>query len=143
MNGMTDRGTRARLHRRSLLGWVSATLPASLVSCNDEQITVSSTPPAPIDHQELLKTYFGEPGLSDAEAIGNYHAQFQRWDASEAFDETAPTRALIDDSHDMDAALTALDQRVIDDLSELQLVDVAGWTLSRTEVELCVMVWLG
>lgn len=140
---MTDRGVRAGVRRRSLLSWVSATLPATLVSCNDEPITADATPPAPIDHQELLKKYFGESGLSDAEAIGNYHAQFQRWDASRAFDETAQTRALIDDSHDIDAALTALDQRVIDDFSELQLVDVAGWTLARTEVELCVMVWLG
>lgn len=143
MNRRPPRGTRAGLPRRNLLTLVSATLPTIVVSCNDEPVTVTAAPAGPIEHEDVLREYFGEQGLSDAEAIGNYHAQFQQLTPTEAFDETAATRALIDASDDIDHALTALDQRVSDDFLELQLVDVAGWTLSRTEVELCLMVWVG
>lgn len=146
MSRATTRAAAIGLARRCFLGWVSASLPLTLASCNDEPITVSEPsdkPPGAIDYQALLREYFEEQGLSDAEAIGNYHAQFQRLTPTQAFDATAETRALIDASGDIDGALTALDQRVIDDFLELQLSDVAGWTLSRTEVDLCVLAWLG
>ncbi|HEY6723703.1 MAG TPA: hypothetical protein VI197_06705 [Polyangiaceae bacterium] len=125
---------------------MSASLPLAAASCNDEPITVSEpteTPPGGIDYQDLLREYFEEQGLSDAEAIGNHHAQFQRLSPTQAFDATAATRALIDASVDIEHALTALDQRVLDDFVELQLVDVVGWTLSHTEVDLCMLAWLG
>jgi len=134
------------LGRRSFLGWVSASLPLTLAACNDEPITVSEPtdrPPGAIDYKDLLRDYFGDAGLRDAEAIGNYHVKFRRLTAIQAFDATAGTRALIDASQDIDDALTALDQRVIDDFLELQLTDVAGWTLARAEVDLCVLAWLG
>ena len=136
----------SRLARRNFLGWVSAALPATLSGCNDEPITVtepSDKPPGAIDYQELLTEYFGEQGLSDAEAIGNYHAQFQKLTPTEAFEATAETRALIDAAGAITPALTLLDQRVLDDFVEVALVDVAGWTLSHTEVDLCVLAWLG
>jgi len=136
----------SRLRRRHFLGWVSASLPATLSGCNDEPITVtepSDKPPGAIDYQALLTEYFGEQGLSDAEAIGNYHAQFQKLTPTEAFEATAETRALIDASGDIESALTFLDQRVLDDFVGTVLVDVAGWTLSHTEVDLCVLSWLG
>jgi len=34
-------------------------------------------------------------------------------------------------------------QRVLHDFAELVVVDVGGWTLSRIEVDLCVLAWLG
>lgn len=144
MSGTRRWSAHVGVPRRDLLSWVSATLPATLVSCNDEPITVTPhTDPSSgtIGYPDLLSEYFGEQGLSDAEAIGNYHAQLQRLTPMQAFDSTAETRALIDASGDIDRALATLDQQVIDDFLELQLVDVVGWTLSRTEVDLCVMVW--
>ena len=147
MKRNTTSGARAGVPRRGFLGLVSASLPVTLASCEDEPVTVTrppdEPPPGAIDYQELSSAYFGEQGLSDAEAIGNYHAQFQKLTPTQAFEATAETRALIDASGDIEDALEALDARVIDDFLELSLVDVAGWTLSRTEVDLCVLAWLG
>ena len=141
-----NRGTTTRrFPRRKLLGWVSASLPATLAACNDEPV-VLTTPDEPtpddIDYEELVLQYFGEDGKSDAAAIGNYYAQFNELSSSEAFEATAQTRALIDASTGITAALAALDELVLEDFLELRLTDVAGWTLSSAEVELCMLAWL-
>ena len=86
--------------------------------------------------------YFGEDGRRDAEAIGNYHAQFSKLSSTEAFEATAETRALIDANEDIPQALAALDELVREDFLELRLTDVGGWTLSSAEVDLCVLAWL-
>jgi len=131
--------------RRKLLSWVSASLPATLAGCNDEPVVVTTPdepPPDGIDYAELVLQYFGEDGKSDAAAIGNYYTQSNGLSSSEAFEATAKTRSLIDASTGITAALTALDELVLEDFLELRLTDVAGWTLSSAEVELCVLAWL-
>lgn len=143
---MMTKGARARLGRRNFLGWVSSSLPITLAACNDEPIVFTAPddrPPGSIDYGELMLQYFGEDGLDDAEAIGNYYAQFSKLSSSEAFEATAATRAFIDESADVAQALTALDELVLEDFMELRLTDVAGWTLSSAEVDLCVLAWLG
>lgn len=143
MNRVT---TTCRLARRSFLGWVSASLPLTLAACNDEPVVFTKpddAPPGAIDYAELLLQYFGEDGLRDAEVIGNYYAQFNQLSSTEAFEATAHTRAAIDASEDVAHALTDLDALVLEDFLELRLIDVAGWTLSSAEVDLCVLAWLG
>jgi len=99
--------------------------------------------PEAVDYQELLLAYFGEAGLRDAESIGGYHVGISRLSPREAYESTAETRALLDATVDIAPALAGLDQRVLQDFTELVVVDVAGWTLSRLEVDLCVLAWLG
>lgn len=132
------------LPRRNFLGWVSASLPITLAACNDEPIVfvADDRPPGSIDYGELVLQYFGEAGRGDAEAIGNYYAQFSKLSSSEAFEATAETRAFIDANADIPEALAALDELVREDFLELRLTDVGGWTLSSAEVDLCVLAWL-
>ena len=138
--------TSPRAPRRSFLRWVSASLPLTLAACNDEPIVVTGPdepPPDDFDYPELLLEYFGEDGQGDAVAIGNYYAQVNQLSASEAFEVTVKTRAVIDASEGIAGALTALDELVLEDFLELRLTDIAGWTLSSAEVDLCLLAWIG
>ena len=137
---------RGQLRRRGFLGCVSASLSAAVASCQDEPVLVQkNTDPdlEPVEYQELLREYFGEAGLNDAKSIGGYHVAISRLSSGEAYESTAQTRALVNAAEDIELALTSLDQRVLQDFVELSVVDVAGWTLSQSEVDLCVLAWLG
>lgn len=136
----------SQLLRRGFLSGVSASVSAVLASCQDEVVS-SQKPTGPVpeatDYQELLLEYFGQVGLGDAASIGGYHVGISRLNPGEAYESTSETRALVDATRDIALALTSLDQRVIQDFTELVVVDVGGWTLSRIEVDLCVLAWLG
>lgn len=143
---MSQSRPRAELQRRGFLSWVSASVSASLAGCQDEPIVGHEpTEPVPeaIDYQELLLEYFGEAGLNDAQSIGGYHVEISKLSSLEAYEATSETRALVDEAGEIPIALTSLDQRVLQNFAELSVVDVAGWTLSRSEVDLCILAWLG
>jgi hypothetical protein len=133
-----------RCPRRGFLGWVSASLSATLASCEDEPILFQKPTDVPeaIDYDQLLLEYFGETGLNDAEFIGGYYVEISHLTSREAYDSTAATRAFVDAHANIELALTGLDQRVLEDFVDLAVVDVGGWTLSRSEVDLCILAWL-
>lgn len=135
--------------RRRFLKLVAASVPllGGASACNDETIrTVSgpSEPPPPEaeSYAELLELYFGADGLGDADFIGGYHAQVEGLSGSEAFDYTSGARELVDAADSLEAAVSDLEDRLLDDFMAARVVDVAGWTLARTEVELCILWWL-
>lgn len=131
--------------RRGFLGWVSASLSCTLASCEDEPILFQKPTdplPEPIDYDQLLLEYFGETGLNDAEFIGGYYVEISHLSSREAYDSTAETRAFVDANANIELALTSLDERVLQDFVDLAVVDVGGWTLSRSEVDLCILAWL-
>ena len=143
---MSQSNARGRLRRRGFLACVSASLSATLASCQDEPILFQEPidpTPEPIDYDQLLLEYFGEAELDDAEFIGGYHVDISRLTSREAYESTAATRAFVEANANIELALTSLDQKVLQDFVDLAVVDVGGWTLSRSEVDLCILAWLG
>lgn len=136
------------LARRRFLQSVAANLSLiGIASCTDEPIREVSgprepPPPEAASYAELLELYFGADGLADADYIGGYYAQIERVSSSEAFDYTSSAREIVDAAKSLEAAVSDLEDQVTADFVAARVVDVAGWTLARTEVELCVLWWL-
>lgn len=153
-----------RLRRRGFLHVVSAGLSVLAgAACTDESavgVGPDQPPPRMWDYLAVLVLYFENPEITDAAYIGEYRARRQDWDVVAAYASTAETRELIDsvrsdtlavddlgpsipDSENADAAaVAALEQRVFEDFENARVVDVGGWTLAHTEVDLCVLAWL-
>jgi hypothetical protein len=85
--------------------------------------------------------YFGGAGAEGARAIGEAYARQINIDATKESIVTAAQDVLqlIGGSSGPDAAITALVSAVRRDFQEGRTVQVDGWVLSRTEVELCLL----
>lgn len=144
----SSRIKRQRLVRRRFLRSVSGgLLSVGALSCSDEWVRADEDPhppPAREDYEPLLAAYFGDSDLEAARLIGSYYATSAGWNVEAAFASTAKVRHLVDDlaSASEAAQVEALDMRLQQDFETLRIVDVDGWTLGQTEIDLCVLAAL-
>lgn len=99
-------------------------------------------PPESFDYGDVVEAYFGEEGLADASFVGGYYADSVGFDADAAFEATQPAVEAIDAATSLESVLDDLDEALQQDFVDLRVVDVAGWTLGQTEVNLCLLAWL-
>lgn len=98
--------------------------------------------PETFGYREVVEAYFGDDDLADAKFIGAYYADSAGLDSDQAFEATRAARDLVDAASTLDAALDDLDAALRQEFVDLEIVEVAGWTLGRTEVNLCLLTWL-
>jgi len=134
--------------RRQFLHSVSSSLVAvGALGCSDEWVYADDDPQPPppkLDYKPLLTAYFGASNLDAAQSIGNYYITTAGWDVEEAIASTAKIRQFIDElapESEADRA-EALDIRLQRDFEMLRVIDVDGWTLGQTEIDLCILATL-
>ncbi len=132
--------------RREFLRAVGVSIASvHVVACGDDDEDPIEPPPQEVvDYQEAALEYFdNSDDFDNAAFIGRNYVRQEGMSSSEAFDSTARSRRLLDDADDNDENLVAaLESELHDDFVNLRVRDVRGWTLSRTEVDLCVLAYL-
>jgi hypothetical protein len=93
---------------------------------------------------DTASRYFGSTGAESARAIGEAYARQINLDSTEEsiLKAAGDVVRLIARSPGFEAAITALVRAVRRDFQEGRTVDVDGWVLARTEVELCLLMLL-
>jgi len=88
-------------------------------------------------------SYFGT-GIAAARAIGEAYLRQRKVEATRAaiIEHTAGAQQILAGARTEKAALTALASAVRRDFLEGRIVQLDGWVLSRTEVELCALTLL-
>lgn len=136
---------QGQLSRRHLLTSIAASLP-SLAGCSTDPrpSTSSQRTPQRAPYRRALEEYFGPDGVAAAASIGAYRAR--RSDAplgrEAALALAGPTRELMVSAGGSGRATVALQQRLQQDFEATRVVDVGGWTLGRTELDLCLLAWV-
>lgn len=134
-----------RLPRREFLLQTlgACLLPFAAPAGEDVQasLTLQDAARAAARSARLELSYLGESSIKAAQAIGR--ARLRALGVAETSDAivtaTAGTRALIDAAPDERAALNALVAAVRLDFVEGRSIEVEGWVLSPTEVDLCML----
>ncbi len=134
-----------RLQRRQFLRSVGVGLASvTAVACgggDDEPI--EPPPPEVSAYQDVVERYFGsDDDFDNAAFIGRHYVSQEGMSSSEAYDSTSRTRDLIDEADSESDAVDQLEERLQTDFVDVKVRAVDGWTLSRTEVDLCVLAYL-
>jgi hypothetical protein len=105
------------------------------------KLSGSSAQPKLSPTSDVATRYFGEAGAEGARAIGEAYARQLNIEATKESIVTAAQDVLqlIARASGPDAATTELVNAVRRDFREGRTVQVDGWVLSRTEVELCLL----
>jgi hypothetical protein len=126
----------------SVLAACGTPLFTRTVSADATQATTVVPDSARASH--LAVGYFGTTQADAVRAIGEAYLKHMRIESSPAAILTAAagTLALIDAARTQTANTTALVAAVRRDFQEGRVVDLQGWVLSRTELELCALTLL-
>jgi len=132
-----------RLQRRSFLQAVSAGLAgATAYRCSDDD-PIEPPPNEVREYEGAVHAYFDDAeDFENAAFVGRVYVRQQDWSSSEAYESTERTREFIDDVDSDSETTDELEQRLEQDFADLRVRPVSGWTLSRTETELCVLAYL-
>lgn len=142
---MKTRHLGERWPRRGFLKSVGASVASlSAVGCGEDgEAPLGPPPPEAGEYRDAIERYFeGDDELENAAVIGEYTVRAKGYDTSRAFDSTRRTRDLIDAEASSSDAVASLEERLHDDFVDARIVSVDGWTLSRTEVDLCVLAYM-
>ena len=134
-----------RLGRRRLLRAVVSSAGAlPLMSACQSQVMDPFIPAADREvASQVAVLYFEGADVEHARRIGDRYLNELR-EGGEASVDAALDAILraVHEAPDPAAAVEALEAEVVDDFAALRVVDLSGWTLSRTELALCALLAL-
>lgn len=97
-------------------------------------------PEAELGLDRILDIFFEDANMEGIRTIGKEY--LRRFDGAEVAVETlSQTVEPIADLEEMEEATTTLDESITDDFAGLEVVDVGGWQLARTEGNLCGLAY--
>lgn len=142
---MSAQSPRGRWPRRQFMQIMATGLACGgAVGCgSDDAPPREPPPPEAREYRNAVEASFdNERDFDNAAFIGEYYVESRGATTTEAFDATARTRELIDAADSTSDAVERLEKQVHEDFVDAHLRALDGWTLSRTEVELCVLAYL-
>ncbi len=129
--------------RREFLLRVLAACGTPLVASVSSAPADQRTPVEPGTDARAAASYFGT-GIAAARALGEAYLRQQQVETTRAsiIEHSAGALRILAEARTEKAALSALASAVRRDFRDGRIVQLEGWVLSRTEVELCALTLL-